>query len=259
MQYFVIYPHGDKESLNSFYAHNTHLSITITPIETYASTVSLRDELLRKKIISSNNKYNTSNLAIAQAHIALWEHAVKEQLDITIFETNTVTHKDFLQHQKNNLQLHNHYDVMIWGYNLDWDLYLEDMPGLPKMIYTFLGNNIEERKNLSNNELIDIPIYQNSTIDPQTFKAFSFAGMGCYTLSPNGSKQLLQQSLPIGNTPASGCQDQLHGSNYYIIQPIKDRPNISLDIEMNRHIESLKTYITIPMLAVIPTISKDTK
>lgn len=254
MKYFVIYPDQNPQELERFNKNNQHLPVSITSIPAFVSDENLRDQLLKEKIITADNVYDSLNLALTQAHISLWKQAVETQTSITVFEANTITHKDFLIHQTHSLSLKTDYDLMIWGYNLNWNPCVEIMPCLPKVIYAFSGYGEEEFKS-ENNNTIDVSTYQENELTAiQTLKTFSFANMGCYTISPKGAEQLLQKIKTIGNESAPSYQDAPHGSNFYVFKALPERENVSFDIAVNRHIENLNTYMTIPMLAVIPTI-----
>lgn len=253
MKYFILYSDQNPQELEKFNKNNQHLSVEINPVKTMVSSPNLREELLKDKIITESNTYDSTNLAMTQAHIALWKQAVETQSAITIFEANTVTHKDFLLHQEASLRSEPQYDLMIWGYNLNWNPCIELMPCLPKAIYTFPGCNEDEFKK-ANNDIIDIPTYQTNELKTvQTLKTFSFAGLGCYTISAKGAETLLEKTRLIGNNPAPSYQETPFGTNFYVFPPLPQRENVSFDIEVNRHIEQLNTYMTFPMLAVIPT------
>jgi len=69
----------------------------------------------------------------------------------------------------------------------------------------------------------------------------SAAGIGCYSLSPQGAAKLLALCLPIGNIQAKfGIEDQL-GWN-----------NTGIDVEMARHYTKLRAFIAFPPIAVTP-------
>lgn len=253
MKYFVIYPDEAPEQLDNFNKKNQHLDINIHPVPASTSSSNLREELIKNNIITLDNLYDQNNLALMQAHISLWKQAVETQTPLTIFEANSITHTDFVKNQEQSLLLQPNYDLMIWGYNLNWNPCVELMPCLPKIIYTFPGNSEEEWKK-ANNDLIDVSLYQKNDLHPiQTLKTFSFSSLGCYTISVKGAEFLLKTALPIGKTAAPSYQDQPYGSNFYVFHPLSERENTSLDIEINRYTEQLNVYMTIPMLAVIPT------
>ncbi|MDI2091761.1 glycosyltransferase family 25 protein [Commensalibacter oyaizuii] len=254
MKYFVIYTYKNQDALNSFHQANNHLNISITPVEAHASNAQQRQKLITQNIITSDNQYSPYELSLTEAHISLWKHAVETQQPITIFESNAVTHKDFLSHQQRSLLLHPNYELMIWGYDLNWNLCLKLLPSIPEAIYNFCGNTTQEI-DTANNDLIDVELYQKNIISPQIIKVLSFAGLGCYTISPKGAEQLLKLTLPIANDIAPSYQDRPHGTNFYAFSPIQHRSNKSLDIEVNRHLHILNAYISLPMIAVLPTIS----
>ncbi|CAI3954750.1 Glycosyltransferase involved in cell wall bisynthesis (WcaA) (PDB:5MLZ) [Commensalibacter communis] len=253
MKYFVIYSDNNSDHLENFKTNNQHLTTDVTPVKAPVSNLTLRDELISNNIITENNIYDLTTLAFTKTHLSLWQQAVETQSPVTVFESNTVTHKNFLEHQKKSLSLKTGYDLIIWGYNLNWNPCVEIMTCLPKIIYTFMGYGTEELEK-PNNDLIDVSLYKNSDLKAvQTLKTFSFSGLGCYTISAKGAKQLLQKATSIGNETARSYQEEPHGSNFYVFNPTANRENTSFDIEINRHIEPLNTYMTIPMLAVIPT------
>lgn len=253
MKYFLIYSDQTPQELENFNNNNKHLTVEISPVKTISSNTNIREELLKDKIIAPNNTYDITDLALARAHISLWKQAVKNQTSITVFESNIITHKNFLKYQEISLSSQQNYDLIIWGYNLNWNPCIELMPCLPKVIYTFPGCNDEELQK-ANNDLIDVLTYKNSDLKTiQTLKTFSFAGLGCYTISAKGAEMLLQKITPIGNELAPSYQNDPYGSNFYVFNPLPNRENNSLDIEVNRHIEHLNVYMTIPMLAVIST------
>lgn len=257
MKYFVIYSNQTPEELDNFNKKNQHLDIDIQPVSSATHSASLREECITNNTITVDNLYDQNNLALMQTHISLWKQAVEIQTPITIFKSNIITHTDFLKHQEHSLLLQPNYDLMIWGYNLNWNPCIELMPCLPKIIYTFPGNSEEEWKK-ANNDLINVTLYQKSDLNPiQTLKTFSFSTLDCYTVSVKAAEYLLKTILPIGNVTAPSYQDQPHGSNFYVFNPVKKRDNISLDIEINRYTEQLNVYMTIPMLAVIPTSTNE--
>ncbi|WP_040364050.1 glycosyltransferase family 25 protein [Commensalibacter intestini] len=256
MKYFVIYPDQEPLLLENFNKNNQHLSVPITPIKAPVSNPNLRKQLLEEQIITADNIYDSTNLALTHAHISLWRQAVETQSSITIFESNTVAHKDFLAHQEQSLLSKIDYDLMIWGYDLNWNPCVEIMPCLPKVIYTFPGYGKEEFIK-ENNSIIDVPIYQNNDLEAvHMLKILSFANLGCYTISAKCAEKLLQQIKEIGQNKVSSYQEIPYGTNLYVFKPIPERDNISLDIEVNRYLEQLNTYMAFPMLAVIPSSSQ---
>lgn len=253
MKYFVIYPDQSPEQLDIFNKQNQHLDINIHPISAPVPSDKLREELIEKNIITFDNLYDQRNLALMQAHISVWKQAVETQSPVTIFEADSITHVDFLKHQEQSLLLQPSHDLMVWGYSLNWNPCIELMPCLPKVIYTFRGCTEEDWKT-EGNDLIDVSAYQQNDLDPiQTLRAFSFSGLGCYTLSVKGAEYLLKTLFPIGKAVAPSYQEAPFGTNFYVFHALAERENTSLDIEINRYIEQLNVYMTIPMLAVIPT------
>lgn len=251
MKYYLIHDPKSTLSHRQFLQTNPHLTNQLISIEIDTNQETLRSELLNRNWITHNNQYDPYNLAIANAHLNIWQDAVDKQTDITIFHADITVHPDFLNHQKNSLKDFSEYDFITWGYNLNWPLCLQLHPTLPRVFYTFPGHEIE---NIStpNNQLINAETYCNHSLDLQIARIFSFAGLGCYSLSWQGANKLLKECLPLDNISAPSQQDHLHGSNYYVLKPSESRSNLSLDIEINCHLETINAYVSVPLLAIMP-------
>ncbi|MCT6880029.1 MAG: glycosyltransferase family 25 protein [Commensalibacter sp.] len=251
-----IYIISDSEDdLNFFKSRNPHIVDYIEEFDYTPINGINKQKLSNDGIIDQDNIYSDNELIRTAKHIELWKIASQSKKGITIVESNSFLHNDFKVCMNRGLKSNPDFDLFVWQYSLNWPICVEMCPGFPKMAITFRDQRSNLPITITNDMLIDANVFQNSSIDPFFLKLYSFAGLGCYSLSPKGAKQLLDLSLPIGKKQPATYQENAVGSNLYIVEGAQERPNTSLDIEMNRHIPTLETYTSYPMLAITPKLT----
>lgn len=251
MKYFLIYEnHSNLKTEEQFFQKNLHLLNKLNIIHPLQTNHKIRQELIEKNWITNKNQYKLYDLELAKIHLNLWENAIQNQNSITVIRSNSVTHPNFLKFQEIILNQINTYDLIIWGYNLNNPITVQTHSSFPRIFYTFPGNEIKEDSK-TNNDLVDHNLFQSNPIDPQIVRLFEFTSLDCYSLSYQGAQKLLKLAIPFGEEDYLTQEASLYGSNFYVLNPIASYPNITFDIEINRHLETLKAYTSIPPLAVL--------
>lgn len=124
------------------------------------------------------------------------------------------------------------WDIILWSYNNDWPVGL---------VSTFGRVAALKEKDISPEFIArNYRVFQQETREPVLLPLASAAGIGFYSVTPRGAQKLLDACLPLRGKLARYGSDTSIGWQ-----------NSGLDIEMSRHYENLKAYVSYPPLATM--------
>ncbi len=191
-----------------------------------------RDASIRDGIITANNAYTLPALGCALSHVALWRQCAAGTRALTVCEDDAVLHRHFLAGQARVMAtLPPDWDIVHWGWNLDWPMALELAPGIPPGFVKFADAAPQP----------DLGRFRSGRFLPRAFPLHSSAGALCYTLSAAGARRLLARCVPIGAAEATWAED-----------PARRWDNTGIDVEMARHYPALGAFVCVPPLALSP-------
>jgi glycosyl transferase family 25 len=193
-----------------------------------------RECCIRDGLITAENPYTMPALGSGLSHVALWRRCAAGDGPLTICEDDAILHRHFLAgHSRILSSLRPDWDVVQWGWNLDWPILVELAPGMPPAVVKFPDADPQP----------DFAVFGAGTLRPQALPLRSSAGAACYTLSVSGARRLLERCLPLGGEGAAWAED-----------PARQRDNTAIDVEMARHYPALRAFIAVPPLAISPNV-----
>jgi GR25 family glycosyltransferase involved in LPS biosynthesis len=193
-----------------------------------------RDGCIRDGLITADNPYTMPALGCSLSHVALWRRCAAGEGPLTICEDDAILHRHFLAGQARILSsLRPDWDIVQWGWNLDWPMLMDLAPGLPPTMVKF--PDADPRP--------DFAVFGTAILRAQAFPLRSSAGAACYTLSASGARRLLERCLPIG---AAGA--------LWVENPATPWDNTAIDVELARHYPALRAFVAVPPLAISPNV-----
>jgi len=186
-----------------------------------------RDACIAAGVLRDTNTYRAGAIGCALSHIGLWRACAAEQTPFHIAEDDVILRNDFLLMADVMLETLGAWDIVLWSHNLDWPLQACPGDGVGTAVIRHGG------------AAIDPWSFRSGSTQPLMMKLLTAAGTGCYSLSPDGARRLLDLCLPIGDEPAIyDCRDKTLWSN------------TGIDVEMSRHYVSLNAFVAVPVLAL---------
>lgn len=201
---YVINLSRHTERLELFKKNNAFLNEYLTVFTAYDGNRLARRQLIFDGLITEKNIYKARALGILKSHTELWKIAAQSEHGITIVEDDVIVHPNFVTECKKLLEHREPYDIIAWGYNLDWPIRLQTAKGLPSSLISYLvqvGQSDHFRNTAqigSYGDKINKKTYLSQSITPQFIPTKMFAGTPCYSITPQGAQRLLDQ-FPIDN------------------------------------------------------------
>jgi glycosyl transferase, family 25 len=193
-----------------------------------------RDACIRDGLITADNPYTMPALGCSLSHVALWRLCAAGDRALTICEDDAILYRHFLAGQARILSsLRPDWDIVQWGWNLDWPMLMDLAPGMPPALVKC--PDADQRP--------DFAAFEAAMLRPQAFPLRSSAGAACYTLSVAGARRLLARCLPIGAACAAWAEN-----------PAVAWDNTAIDVEMARHYPTLRAFVAVPPLAISPNV-----
>jgi glycosyl transferase family 25 len=193
-----------------------------------------RDRCIRDGLVAADNPYTMPALGCSLSHVALWQRCAAGTAPLTICEDDAILHQHFLAGQARILStLPPDWDIVQWGWNLDWPMLVELAPGVPPAVVKIPDPDPRP----------DFAVFGTGKLRPQAFPLSSSAGAACYTLSVSGARRLLDRCLPLGAEFAVWAENR--ATRWY---------NTAIDVEMARHYPTLRAYVAVPPLAISPNV-----
>jgi GR25 family glycosyltransferase involved in LPS biosynthesis len=223
----------DADRLAQFRADNAHLP----QLERFAAFDGLavdRDACIRQGLVTHDNRYTRPALGCALSHVALWRQCAAGCAPLTICEDDAVLHPHFLAGRARILAaLPQDWDIVQWGWNLDWPMAMDLGSGMP--------NGIVKCPEAAPRP--DLAAFRAGRLRFQAFPLRSSSGFACYTLSVAGAARLLARCLPLGaETPMMAEH------------PTTRWENSGVDVEASRHYPSMRAFVCVPPLAISPNV-----
>jgi GR25 family glycosyltransferase involved in LPS biosynthesis len=171
--------------------------------------------------------YTKGAIGNALSHITLWRRAVDEQRALTICEDDAIFNRAFATTR--DALLHTvDFDIVYWGWNFDWPIMVDMLPGVSPAAMTFSQDLMREATEL----------FQTSRIRPSLLPLQRALGTVCYTISPRGAERLLSLCLPI------------KPSQTRFIVPDCDVDNTALDVAVAAHFPAIGAFACLPPLVI---------
>jgi GR25 family glycosyltransferase involved in LPS biosynthesis len=191
-----------------------------------------RVQFIRDGLITKANEYLPGALGAAMSHVILWRSCAGGNEIFHIVEDDIVLRGDFWRAAKSLLgTLPDDWDIVLWSHNLDWPVVVGPVLGGENMIIQYGAKDTVTK----------LEAFKAMTTPGMLMPLLSAAGIGCYSLSPQGAAKFLSMCLPIADTQARFAVENHLGWN-----------NTGIDVEMTRHYDKLRAFIAVPPLAVTP-------
>ncbi|CAI3929222.1 unnamed protein product [Commensalibacter communis] len=192
------------ERLEQFKINNPFLLEHLNIFKAYDGNRLARRQLILDGLITDRNLYKPRGLGVLKSHVELWKIAAKSEHGITIMEDDVIVHPDFVKANKLLLDNKEQYDIVAWGYNLDWPIRLQTARGLPSSLISYLVQVGDSSQLHRINQIgaygdkINKEEYLSQSITPDFISTTMFAGTPCYSITPQCAQALLDQ-LPLDN------------------------------------------------------------
>ncbi|MDI2089784.1 glycosyltransferase family 25 protein [Commensalibacter oyaizuii] len=240
---YVINLQDHQERLELFKKRNHFLLDHTQFFNGYNGKILPRRQMVLDGLITDRNTYNARALGILKSHVELWKIAANSDHGITIMEDDVTIHKDYITSSKQILAEQKSFDLIAWGYNLDWPIRLHTAKGLPATLISYLlnlgnSNEIQLYHQIgAYGDRINQNAYLEQSITPTFVRTTMYAGLCCYTLSTQGAQKLLNH-LPI---------DKYNLQFYGNIIATLDETGI--DISMEHFYPEMDVFLSSPFLA----------
>ena len=186
------------------------------------------EDLLRERVIAEPLRaYTPGALGCAMSHRSVWEHSVATTAVQTVAEDDAVFNRHFAAKAANVLAaLPPDWDVVLWGWNFDAVLHAQVLEGMKQSVMRFdrrrLGSRLSE--------------FQERQYDVLPLRLIAAFGTVCYSVSPKGAQRLIERCFPLKNEKIA-----VPGMRWSL-------PNAGIDVVMNKHYGTLKSYVSFPPL-----------
>ncbi|MFP2874129.1 glycosyltransferase family 25 protein [Acetobacter tropicalis] len=191
-----------------------------------------RDHCCEMGICSPDLDYSSGALGSAVSHMRLWQDAIQSQMVRHIAEDDAIIRPDFHEIYHEAVKAAPEWDIFLWSYNDDWPVGL---------VSTFGHVASLKGKDISPDFIVrNYRIFQEDRRKPSLLPLSSAAGIGFYSISPQGAKKLIDACFPL-----QGLHARYAGDTDMRWQ------NRALDVEMSRHYQTLNAYVSYPPMAVM--------
>ena len=212
---------------NSFAAYNKFLNYDFYPA--VDGTKVAESILSDPSLFSHGLKYTKGAYGCALSHLQIWDLAIKEDTVYTVAEDDAIFREDFAETSEAVISmLPKDWDIMVWGWNFDSILSLNQMPGISPAVMVF--NQDQLRSSVSNFQKL-----KSVCFPLRLDKCFGTIG---YSISPKGAKKFKQLCLPLAPF------------DLYFPLLNKALPNNGIDIVMNKIYSLTDSYVSFSPLIV---------
>lgn len=188
-----------------------------------------KEYIQQSGLFSSDLNYSAGAWGCALSHLTLWDQVIESGEALTVAEDDAIFRHDFNQQIEQAIQsLPDDWDIIVWGWNIDFVLSFRFMPGVSPAVAFFDQDQMRKA----------IPTFQASTERlsfPRLDKCWGTVG---YTISPKGAKNLKDKCFPI--RPLELTVPILN----------KTLTNDGIDGAMNAVYASIQSYVSFPPLIV---------
>jgi len=187
------------------------------------------DDPRRAALFRPGLPYSPGAYGCALSHLALWEEAIAGGSPVTVAEDDAIFRLDFVARRDAALAaLPPDWDIVIWGWNLDYVLSLDFMPGVSPAVVRF---DQDQMRN-------GIDVFRAMTRAPQLLPLDMVWGIPAYTISPAGARRFRKRCFPLEcfshAVPVTGAV----------------LTNTGIDSAMNRIYATTHSYVSFPPLAI---------
>jgi GR25 family glycosyltransferase involved in LPS biosynthesis len=182
-QIHVINLDASVERFDRFRESNSHLE-GVTRVSGVDGIGLDRSKLVKEGIITSDLPYKAGSLGCSLSHIRLWEKAVAQRSEITVFEDDVICVQGLREKARSVFsQVTPNWDIIIWGFNYS--------PLFVWADFRFTKAKLEFYDRKEPSELL-----QGNFLPVPIKIAHSFGLFG-YTVSAKGARTLLDYCLPL--------------------------------------------------------------
>jgi GR25 family glycosyltransferase involved in LPS biosynthesis len=224
--------HEDRRSL--FVENNPNLTYSF--IDAIDGSVLSVDLLSNQNLFSKDVVYTLGAKGCALSHLACWNLSIKENSVVTVTEDDAIFREDFhVASQKLFSLLPDQWDIVLWGWNFDSILSLNEMPSVSPTIVHFDQNNL--RKNI-----FDFKKMIGANFPLRLDKCF---GTIAYSISPKGAELFKKECFPL--------------SHFLMQFPSVKKivRNDGIDIAMNQVYSGAQSYVCFPPLVVTKNVKEE--
>lgn len=225
-----------KDRDATFLQLNSHLT-GLRRVDAVDGTKLQEEQLIRAGIIAEHlPTYSPGALGCAMSHKSVWEDCARRESGGTVAEDDAIFNLYFARKASAVIQsLPVDWDIILWGWNFNGGLEVGLMEGLGESLMIFnrtkLGTKIHE--------------FRKMEYDVMPLRLCGVFGLIAYSFSPKGARLLLEKCFPLRkeliDVPSIG---RILG----IPSMSEHMRSSGLDIALNKHYPTLKSYVAIPPL-----------
>lgn len=213
----------------AFDSLNGHLSFEF--VDAIDGHVLSRADIASTGVFEPGLPYTPGAYGCALSHLALWDECVRTGRPMTVAEDDAIFRLDFEPQAANVLaQLPEDWHLILWGWNFDSILSLALMPGISPAVMRFSQKSLRE----------SIDRYRASRDEARAMRLHRCFGTPAYSISPGGAREMRDRIVPLKKFSL-----RFPGLERYM-------PNNGIDIAMNSVYPALRSYVSLPPLAVTP-------
>jgi GR25 family glycosyltransferase involved in LPS biosynthesis len=149
-----------------------------------------RGALIAQGIISEDLSFTPNSIACALSHMDCWRRAVDTDTNIIVCEDDAVFHRDFLRVRRSIESAVAKFDILYWGYNLDMHVAFH-VPGFGDCVSMFNESDFADSNNIA--------AFRSAVFNLNVHRVKRIFGLLCYTITPNGARDLLSSYRPLRN------------------------------------------------------------
>jgi GR25 family glycosyltransferase involved in LPS biosynthesis len=175
------------------------------------------------------NSMSLGAYGCALSHLSLWEQVIECNIPLTISEDDAIFRNDFeYQSEKVIKMLPNDWDIILWGWNFNSILSLNEFSQVSPTVMLF------SQKKMRNN----ISIFKSGLNATFPFRLDKCFGTPAYTISPNGAKKFKELCFPM--------------VNFELFFPVLNKKisNSGIDIAMNKIYATTQSFVCFPPLVL---------
>jgi GR25 family glycosyltransferase involved in LPS biosynthesis len=185
------------------------------------------DAISRTGLFQSGLPYRAGAYGAALSHHTLWDEAIRADHPLTVAEDDAIFRLDFARTQAALLhELPTHWDIVLWGWNLNSILAMHVIPGVKTAMYFDYQQLLGE-----------IDTFQKGTPHSRLYRLNNCFGLPAYSISPAGARKLKSLCFPL--------------TRFSLTFPLLgDVPNFGLDVATNRIYADINAFVSFPLLAM---------
>ncbi|HZP79373.1 MAG TPA: glycosyltransferase family 25 protein [Pseudolabrys sp.] len=236
MRIHIINLDRTPERLSEFTAVNSHL----TDLARFSAIDGQQLDIPRlasQNVVAPNvlTTFSLGGVGLALSHLALWEHVIATGQVMTICEDDAIFNRHFEEMADEMLRLlPSDWDFISWGWNFDFFINFEMLPGVSTCLAQFEEKRLRE----------GIGAFQEQGIVAQYFKLNWAYGTPCYSVSPKGAQILKRECFPL-RPQLITCPDG------HRVPPFSRLyRTVGIDLTLNSIYSKMNAFVCFPPLVV---------